>query len=222
MKHYPRPQPRRIRPKGVPAFLPVPMRPRADGWTPLRQARFLVALAATRSVLAAARKVGMARESVYRLRKAPGGESFAAAWDHVLRRVKAAWKCTDRVRIARAFGQLIKPVVWQGELRALVPKADDSALLGMLARLNREVRGTGQAGLKSHEFHPDRVCIRGNGSWPEGTSPLAVRGEGPERGSGRHGAAPPISPGRQSWRARPSQPGSVPRPTGARSHPCGP
>ena len=157
MKTYPKAKPRRVRSKGVPAFVPVPLRQRADGWTVERQAAFLVALARTRSVLAAARCVGMARESVYRLRKAPGGESFAAAWDHVLDRAEARRKFTDKERFRRAMGALLRPVVWQGELRALVPKADDSALLGYLARLDRAM-GTGVPDAqKSQVFPPDRV-----------------------------------------------------------------
>ena len=79
----------------VPAFLPVPGRRRADGWTALRQAAFLVALARTGSVSQAAREVGMARETAYRLRSREGGESFAAAWDRVLgRRTEQGRKVT--------------------------------------------------------------------------------------------------------------------------------
>ena len=63
----------------VPAFVPVPLRARADGWTPLRQAEFLGYLAETRSVAEAARRVNMARETAYRLRDRPGAESFAAS-----------------------------------------------------------------------------------------------------------------------------------------------
>ncbi len=65
----------------VPAFTPVPLRIRQDGWTPDRQRAFLAHLRLTGSVEAAARAVGMRRETAYRLRRRPGGESFAAAWD---------------------------------------------------------------------------------------------------------------------------------------------
>lgn len=163
MKTYPKPQPRRRHPKRVPAFIPVPMRPRADGWTAQRQAAFLVALAQTRSVLAAARKVGMARESVYRLRKAPGGDSFARAWDHVLGRAAAKRKCTADEQFAHAFGDAVRPVVWQGELRALPEISRDSALLGYLARLDRTAQGSGERKLKSHEFPPGWLSTGGAG-----------------------------------------------------------
>ena len=138
MKTYLPQQARRAHHVRVPAFVPVPVRGRADGWTAERQARFLVALARTRSVCEAARGVGMARETAYRLRKARGGESFAAAWDAVLGRVSGEKrKVTVEERLARAFGCLIKPMVWQGELAGLEAKADNSALLGHLARLAR-------------------------------------------------------------------------------------
>ena len=143
MKHYAAILPSRPRHIRVPAFLPVPLRSRADGWTPLRQAVFLVALAASCSVSAAARKAEMSRESAYRLRLRAGAESFAAVWDAVLGGAGVAGvrgkrrKVTPEERMRRALDTLIKPVVWRGECTALVKKNDDSALLGFLAQLDR-------------------------------------------------------------------------------------
>lgn len=57
---------------------------RPDGWTPERQARFLAALAATRSVTDAARAVSMSRESAYRLRARDRRGLFAYLWDQAL------------------------------------------------------------------------------------------------------------------------------------------
>ncbi|HWT29433.1 MAG TPA: hypothetical protein VEB68_02275 [Croceibacterium sp.] len=68
----------------VPPFLPVPLRARADGWTPERQARFIGFLAETGSVAAAARRVGMSRESAHRLRRRPHAASFAHAWEAIV------------------------------------------------------------------------------------------------------------------------------------------
>lgn len=59
---------------------PVPRRPRADGWTPDVQRTFIRALAETGMVEQAAREVDMSVQSAYRLRHAPGSESFARAW----------------------------------------------------------------------------------------------------------------------------------------------
>jgi len=63
------------------AFVPVPVKPRRDGWTPQRQRAFILRLALLGGVSAAAKAVGMSRESAYRLRDHPGAASFAAAWD---------------------------------------------------------------------------------------------------------------------------------------------
>ena len=120
----------------VPAFVPVPLRVRADGWSPLRQAQFLVALARTRSVKKAAFAAGMTRESAYRLRGKHGAESFAAAWDAVLG-VATKRKVTAEERMRRAFDELIKPLVRGGECVGLARKADNSALLSLLAQLDR-------------------------------------------------------------------------------------
>ena len=57
---------------------------RRDGWTAVRQLRFLDALAATRSVGKAAAAAGMSRESAYRLRDRREGALFAALWDRLL------------------------------------------------------------------------------------------------------------------------------------------
>ena len=53
----------------VPDFTPVPLRARADGWTPARQRGFIAALARCGSILAAARHVGIAPRN--RLSPAP-------------------------------------------------------------------------------------------------------------------------------------------------------
>ncbi len=129
-------RPRHIR---VPAFLPVPLRARSDGWTPLRQAQFLVALARTRSVKKAAHAAGMTRETAYRLRSKPGAESFVAAWDAVLG-LAANRKVTPAERMRRAFGELVRPLVRGGDCVGLARKVDNSALLSLLSQLDRSDR----------------------------------------------------------------------------------
>lgn len=71
-------------PPAVPAFTPVPIRARKDGWTEERQRTFIRVLAETRCIGAAASAAGMSRESAYRLRRRKGAESFARAWDSIL------------------------------------------------------------------------------------------------------------------------------------------
>jgi hypothetical protein len=68
-----------------PTFTPVPLaRVRHDGWTPERQRKFLIALAALGTVDAAAQAVGMSRISAYNLKKRDGAGSFACEWDRAV------------------------------------------------------------------------------------------------------------------------------------------
>jgi molybdenum-dependent DNA-binding transcriptional regulator ModE len=154
MKTYPRA--RRRRPPNhirVRAFLPVPLRARADGWTPARQAAFLGALAETRSVSQAARRVGMARETAYRLRRRPEAASFAAAWDAALGRVtQDRPKVTAEERRLRALYGLLKPMIYRGRHVGTIEKADNSALLAHLAQLARSERAADAAREKSRGF----------------------------------------------------------------------
>ncbi len=62
-------------------WVPVRRRPRYDGWTEEKQRRFIEVLADTGIVTAAAKAVGMSRESANRLRRSPHGAAFARAWD---------------------------------------------------------------------------------------------------------------------------------------------
>ena len=157
MKRYPPRKPaRHVR---VPAFVPVPTRARADGWTPARQAAFLGALALTRSVSAAARRVAMARETAYRLRRRKGAESFAAAWDAALGRAAGAKrKVTPEERARRAIEGLLKPHVWRGKHVATVRKADNSALLSHLAQLDRHERTARRGGGRSQGLGGRSAC----------------------------------------------------------------
>ena len=74
----------RALPHSGPAFEPVPRKYRRDGWTPERQQAFIAALADTGNVTAACEHVGMTTEGVYYLRRQPGAESFARAWEVAL------------------------------------------------------------------------------------------------------------------------------------------
>jgi hypothetical protein len=76
MKHEPIPTP------------PSPDEPPANGprWTPRKMAEFLRALAATHSVSAAAKTVGMSRQSAYDLRSRLKGKAFDVGWDQAFHR----------------------------------------------------------------------------------------------------------------------------------------
>jgi len=95
-------------------FSPVPFaNARFDGWTRRRQMKFIGALAMMGVVASAARAVGMTVQSAYRLRKRPGAESFAEAWDDALRRGR------DRaygVAVDRAMNGYRTPVRYRGRI----------------------------------------------------------------------------------------------------------
>ena len=135
----------------LPPFHPVPVRPRTDGWTPLRQAEFIGMLAETGSVAAAAAFVGMARETVYRLRRKPGAEEFAQAWDVALVIAgvrqpgeEPPTRRPRKVTHAPTWRMLMdgqwQPLMRGGKYAGSVRKADNSALLGYLAQIDRSFR----------------------------------------------------------------------------------
>lgn len=138
--------PKQFRPgshrRRIPAFHPVPVRPRGDGWTPQRQAQFIGMLAQTGSVLAAAQAVGIGRESAYRLRRRPGSAGFAAAWDAALKKPHkrvdlASTKATGLDPARRFASGLIQVIVYRGKFTACYRKEDINALLQHDARLHR-------------------------------------------------------------------------------------
>ena len=132
----------------IPAFHPVPVAPRHDGWTPARQAAFIGYLAQTRCVEAAARLVGMDKTSAYRLRRRPGGEGFASAWDVALGRAAAAVtpssaKSTGLDAGYRHHAGLLQVLMYRGRYRATRWKEDNNALLQFLGQLTRGEVGDG-------------------------------------------------------------------------------
>ncbi len=147
MKHYPPPLPPgpRAAPRRIPAFHSVPLAPRADAWTPIRQGAFVGYLAETRSVLAVCRAVAMGRESAYRLRKRPGAAGFAAAWDAALGRPHepvdlVSAKSTGLPAGYRSEVGLLRVVLYAGRYVTTLCKPDNNALLQHLAQLDRATR----------------------------------------------------------------------------------
>jgi hypothetical protein len=68
----------------IPAFAPVPVRRRKDGWTAERQTLFIETLAETGCIVEASDAVGMTPRSAYRLAARPDATAFAEAWDMAL------------------------------------------------------------------------------------------------------------------------------------------
>ena len=118
---------------------------RRDGWSEVRQCAFLAELYLTGSVASAARAVGMARNSAYRLRSRPDAASFAHAWDSVLAppgsgrlpAPKPDWRTvTHAALVERLEAGLIQPLLHRGRMTAIRRKPDNSALFRLLRRLD--------------------------------------------------------------------------------------
>lgn len=136
-------RPRRRLPR-VPAFYPVPLRVTCNGWTLARQANFLGWLAETGSVSAACARVGMSRNSAYKLRRKPNAESFAAAWDAALGLPVRKVTIDDLAFLA--YQGLVRPRFRGGKYIGSRQKPDSSALLRLLARYDRLVGDGGPEG----------------------------------------------------------------------------
>jgi hypothetical protein len=119
----------------------VSLRHRSGGWTPRKQAAFLGLLAETRCVRTAARRLGMSRETAYRLRRKPGAGSFAAAWDAALGRARCPTrKVTPEELRQRVHFGLLQPRLYRGRYTATLWKADNCAVLRALAQFDRACR----------------------------------------------------------------------------------
>ncbi|HEV2570010.1 hypothetical protein [Sphingomonas sp.] len=95
-----------------PSFTPVLVAPRADGWTPDKQVAFIEALGEMACVGTAAGRVGMSRESAYRLRARPDAASFRAAWEAAL---DYAYHRLGEAALDRALNGVSVPVFYKGE-----------------------------------------------------------------------------------------------------------
>lgn len=113
---------------------------RHDGWTPERQAAFLRALAATHNVSAAAREVGMTRQSAYKLRARLKGEPFDLAWDAAF---QSAFDALAEAAMERALKGVEVPHYFQGELVGTSRRYDERLTVALL--LMRERRRTAPA-----------------------------------------------------------------------------
>jgi hypothetical protein len=114
-------------------FTPVTRKcARHDGWTPARQKAFIEALADYGSVRDACQVVGLATTGAYQLRRQPGAEEFAAAWEAAL---ACAVKRLEDTLMDRALNGVEVPVYSYGKLLGTRTQHNDR--LGMFFLRNR-------------------------------------------------------------------------------------
>jgi hypothetical protein len=93
-------------------FQPAELRRRYDGWTADKQYRFIQALAETACVEEACKRVGMTRQSAYRLRQRPCGLAFRRGWDAAL---DCGMHRLEQAALGRALNGVPRPVFYKGE-----------------------------------------------------------------------------------------------------------
>ncbi len=118
-------------PTPTPAFDPVDVRARIDGWTPDRQRQFVEALADTGVVREAAARVGMSEQSFAQLRRRPGSASFVAACEAAL---TIATRRLRSVAFDRAINGYTKQIYYHGELKGEERVFDPRLLILLLQK----------------------------------------------------------------------------------------
>lgn len=114
----------------------VRLRHRHDGWTEVRQRRFLQALAMTGCVRDSARVAGMSNQAGYRLRKI--SPEFAAAWDRALEHSRVSLRAAA---YARAVEGVEEPILHGGKVVAFRRRYSDSLLRMLMQAADPELFG---------------------------------------------------------------------------------
>lgn len=109
--------------------VPTPVTSRRDGWTLAKQAQFLRQLSATHSVTEAARSVGMARQSAYRLRSRLKGQPFDLAWEVAFHH---SYDVLAHAALERALNGVEVPVFYQGEQVGSYKRYDERLTVALL------------------------------------------------------------------------------------------
>lgn len=101
-----------------------------DRWTAPKMADFLRQLSATHSVSAAARSVGMSRQSAYRLRSRLKGGAFDLAWDVAFHH---SYDNLAHAALERALNGVEIPVFHKGEQVGSYRRFDERLTVALLA-----------------------------------------------------------------------------------------
>jgi hypothetical protein len=134
--------------QGPPAFAPVAVRYRHDGWTPAKQTAFIEALADTACIVEAAARVGMSAESAYRLRRHAGATAFVNAWDGALEH--AVQRLVDTA-FARVIHGVPRAVFHKGE-KVGEQRVYSDQLLTFLLRYHDPNRYGNLSGITNYVF----------------------------------------------------------------------
>ncbi|WP_417321071.1 hypothetical protein [Erythrobacter aureus] len=110
---------------------------RHDGWTPAKQAAFLRELGATHNVSAAARAVGMSRQSAYRLRARLRGTPFDKGWEAAF---VSRFDVLAEAALDRALNGVEVPHYYNGELVGTSRRYDERLTLALIAMRGHFVR----------------------------------------------------------------------------------
>jgi len=118
-------------------FIPAPVRGRRDGWTPDRQRRFIALLAAGTPSNHAAKAVGMSKQTAHALRRRPGAESFAAAWEAALTQARKDRYMPQIGRVEAAIDGTLRPIMYHGRLVGHERRFDNRLLRRLIGMAER-------------------------------------------------------------------------------------
>jgi hypothetical protein len=113
---------------------PDPDEPATRQWTPPKMAAFLRHLTATHSVAESARRVGMSRQSAYKLRARLKGQPFDLAWECTTRR---QFDALAQAALDRALNGVEVPHFHNGELVHTSRRYDERLTVALLAMRER-------------------------------------------------------------------------------------
>jgi hypothetical protein len=148
---------------------------RHDGWSLAKQAAFLRQLSATHSVSAAAKSVGMSRQSAYRLRSRLKGQAFDLAWEVAFHH---SYDVLAHAALERALNGTEVPVFFQGEQVGSYRRYDERLTVAMLRMMT--VGGNpalGRLGPGAERHARDFEALLGA---LERGEPVAAQAPGPE------------------------------------------
>ena len=169
---------------------PDPDEPEARQWTPAKMAGFLRHLSATHSVAESARRVGLSRQSAYKLRARLKGQPFDLAWECTTRR---QFDALAQAALDRALNGVEVPHFHNGELVHTSRRYDERLTVALLAMRDRLAPLPRCRTAEREYIHPDAFddlvdrVEYGDEYWD--VSRPADDGEGPDEDAGGDGDA---------------------------------